>query len=170
MQRSTVAWLVAAGAIAVAAPALAAQGGNGNGNSQPRNGTTSNIELASVNGTPAGAAAAAVTPKYGDTVRFSTTVEKLAGWEYPLVALQCYQDVNKDGKIETNMFGPDIVFAAPLSGPDGAFSLGGGTSTSTWASRGGGAAVCRADLDAYGWSNKAQSIRVLDSTEFNVSG
>jgi hypothetical protein len=108
-------------------------------------------------------------PKYGDTVRFSATVEKLAGWEYPVVAVQCYQDVNRDGKVETNMFGPDIVYAAPLAGPDGSFALGGGTSTSLWASRGGGAATCRADLDAYGWTNKGQSIRVLDSTEFNVS-
>ena len=164
MQRRTLAPLLVVCSIVVAAPAMAAQGG------KPSTGTTSKITLASVNGTPTGAAAAAVTPKYGDTVRFSTTVEKLAGWEYPMVALTCYQDVNSDGKIETNMFGPDIVFAAPLAKPSGAFTLGGGTSTSPWASRGGGAAVCRADLDAYGWTNKSQSIRVLASTEFNVSG
>ena len=162
MQRSTVAWLLAACAIAVAAPALAAQGGNGNGGG--RAGTTSNIELASVS-TPAGATLAAVTPKYGDIVRFSTTVEKLAGWEYPMVALTCYQDVNGDGRVDTNMFGPDIVFEQ-LNYPDSGFLLSGG---SRWAARG-GAATCRADLDAYGWSNKVQSIRILDSTEFNVSG
>jgi hypothetical protein len=162
MQRSTLAQLLVVCSIVVAAPAIAATGGNGRGG-QPGNGTTSNIELASVNGTPAGAAAAAVAPKYGDTLRFSTTVEKLAGWEYPMVALTCYQDVNRDGRVDTNMFGPDIVFGA-LDRPDAAFGLYGGFRS--W----GGAAVCRADLDAYGWQNKVESIRVLDSTEFNVSG
>jgi hypothetical protein len=90
-------------------------------------------------------------------------VEKLAGWEYPMVALTCYQDVNGDGRVDTNMFGPDIVFAM-LDRPDAAFRLYGGFRS--WS----GAAVCRADLDAYGWQNKVESIRVLDSTEFNVSG
>ena len=164
MQRSTLAPLLVVCSIIVAAPAIAAQGGN---SGKPSSGTTSDIQLASVNGTSVGAAA--VTPKYGDPVRFSATVEKLAGWENPVVAVQCYQDVNKDGKVETNMSGPDIVYAAPLAGPDGAFRLGGVLTTSLWGSRGGGAATCRADLDAYGWQNKLQTIRVLDSTEFNVS-
>jgi hypothetical protein len=186
MQRNTLAPLLIVISIAIAAPALAAQGGNGNGKgvqsdtsttsaapqggngnekggggggSQPVSGTTSNIELASVNGAPTGASLAAVTVNYGDTLRFSTSVEKLAGWEWPMVALTCYQDVNGDGKVDTNLMGPDLVFGL-LDHPDSAFALAG---SSLW-SRRGGDAVCRADLDAYGKSGA--SIRVLDSTEY----
>ena len=83
-----------------------------------------------------------------------------------MVALSCYQDVNGDGKVDTSMFGPDIVLVL-LDRPDSSFLLSGG---SRWAARGGGAATCRADLDAYGWQNKVQSIRILDSSEVSVSG
>jgi hypothetical protein len=77
MHRNTLAGILFAVCVAVAAPALAAKGGNGNGNGGG-NGTTSNIELATFNGVPAGASVAAVTHHYGDALTFSTTVEKLS--------------------------------------------------------------------------------------------
>ena len=51
-----------------------------------------------------------MTPKLGDKLKFATTVGSLAGWEYPMVDVQCYQDVNGDGTVDTNLLGPDIVF------------------------------------------------------------
>ena len=83
-----------------------------------------------------------------------------------MVALTCYQDVNGDGTVDTNMFGPDIVFGL-LDHPDAVFELAG---SSRWADRGGDA-VCRADLDAYGWKGGQQSIRVLAQTgNWTVTG
>jgi hypothetical protein len=173
MQRSTLAPLLVAISIAVAAPAFAAKGGNGNGNgggsadnggggsSQPVSGTTSNIEIASVT-SRSGATATVSAVRYGDRLTFSTTVEKLAGYEWPMVAVTCYQDVNGDGTVNQNIDGPDLVFAQ-LNHPDSTFDLDG---SSLWSQRGGNA-VCRADLDAYGGRGDA---RVLDSTEnWNVT-
>ncbi len=165
MVRSNVlALFLVAGLVAAAAPALADRGGNGNGNGSGGGGTvTSSIELATVGAAALGAAA---TPAYGDRVTFATTVERLAGWEYPMVAVSCYQDVNADGTVDTSMSGPDIVFGL-LDKPDATFELAG---SSLWAQRGGDA-VCRADLDAYGWKGGQESIRVLDATEYwTVSG
>jgi hypothetical protein len=135
-----------------ASPAFAAKPGNGS--------ATSSIAIASVGSTTL-ASAQTVTPKLGDTLNFRTTVEPLAGWEYPMVALSCYQDVNGDGTVDTNLLGPDIVFSW-LDKPDATFTLGG--YSSIWTVRGGGPAVCRADLDAYGWKSGRQSTRVLAST------
>jgi hypothetical protein len=152
------------GLIAAAAPAFAERGGNGNGNGPGGgNDASSSIELATVSGV---ARSGAPTPAYGDSVTFATTIERLAGWEYPMVAVTCYQDVNGDGALDTNMFGPDIVFGL-LREPTATFELAG---SSKWADRGGDA-VCRADLDAYGWKGGQQSIRVLASTEnWTVTG
>jgi hypothetical protein len=99
--------------------------------------------------------------KLGDAVTFATTVEPLAGWEYPMVAVSCYQDVNGDGTVDTNLFGPDVVFTW-LDKPSATFTLGG--YSSIWTLRGGGDAVCRAELDAYGWKGGKESTRVLAST------
>jgi hypothetical protein len=88
-------------------------------------------------------------------------VEPLAGWEYPMVAVSCYQDVNGDGKVQTDLLGPDVVFTW-LDRPSAGFTLGG--YSSIWTVRGGGDAVCRADLDAYGWKRGKESTRVLAST------
>lgn len=159
MHRHALTALVAAGVVAVSAPALAGQGGNGHGNGQPGNDTSSSIALATVNGVPMDSSAIAVSPHYGDAVTFATEVEKLAGWEYPMIALSCYQDVNGDGNVDTDLFGPDIVFGL-LDHPDSTFTLAG---SSRWAERGGDA-VCRADLDAYGFKGSGQSIRVLAGT------
>jgi hypothetical protein len=155
MSRSTaVLWLVLAGLAVVATPALAGKGGNGGGG-----GTSSSIAIATVDGTSM--AAAKPTPNLGDTLTFATTVAPLAGWEYPMVSLSCFQDVNGDGVVDTSITGPDLVFAQ-LDRPSATYTLGG--YSSIWTQRGGGNATCRADLDAYGWKGGKESIRVLATT------
>lgn len=138
---------------ACAAPAFAAKGGGF--------ATTSSIAIATVEGGAMAAGAQSPTPALGDKLTFRTTVEPLAGWEYPMVALSCYQDVNGDGKVDTNLLGPDVVFTW-LDKPSATFTVGG--YSSIWTLRGGGDAVCRAELDAYGWKGGKQSVRVLAST------
>ena len=104
---------------------------------------------------------------FDDHVTFTTTVEKLVGWEYPMVAVSCYQDVNGDSVVDTDLLGPDIVFAW-LDEPGHVFWLG--EYASIWRQRGGGAASCRADLDAYGWKGGRESTRVLASVVFPAAG
>jgi hypothetical protein len=145
--------VVAALALA-ATPALAGKGSNGG------SGTVSRITIATVDGAKTGESTRPA-PKLGDAVTFATTVEPLAGWEYPMVAVSCYQDVNGDGTVDTNLFGPDVVFTW-LDKPSATFTLGG--YSSIWTLRGGGDAVCRAELDAYGWKGGKESTRVLAST------
>jgi hypothetical protein len=145
-------YLLAAACLAFAAPALGAK---------PTSGGGSSIAIATVDGSGMAALAPAPTPKLGNTLTFATRVEPLAGWEYPMVALSCYQDVNGDGTVDTNLLGPDIVFSQ-LGKPSATFTLGG--YSSIWTQRGGGNAVCRAELDAYGWKGGRQSIRVLATT------
>jgi len=134
-------------------PALAGKGGN--------TVSTSSIAIATVDDTTMAATTQSPTPTLGDALTFKTTVEQLAGWEYPMVALSCYQDVNGDGKTDTNLLGPDVVFTW-LDKPSATFTLGG--YSSIWTLRGGGDAVCRAELDAYGWKGGKESTRVLAST------
>jgi hypothetical protein len=148
-------YAVAATALALAAVPSIAIAGKGGG------GASSSIAIASVNGTDAGRLPAAATPKLGDMLKFATTVEPLAGWEYPMVVTSCYQDVNGDNWIDTNMLGPDIVYSW-VDHPDAEFLLG--AYDSIWKQRGGGDATCRAELDAYGWKGGKQSVRVLAST------
>jgi hypothetical protein len=155
-RRNAALWLIVGALVGVATPALAAKGGNGGSSS-----TTSTIAIATVDGTSLAAATVKPTPKLGDTLTFATTVEPLAGWEYPMVVVSCYQDVNGDGTVDTNLLGPDIVYSW-LDKPTATFMLGG--YSSIWTERGGGAAMCRADLDAYGWKSGKESIRVLAST------
>jgi hypothetical protein len=135
--------------------AFAGKGGNGASTS------TSSIAIATINGTTMAAATQSPTPKLGDALTFATTLASLAGWEYPMVAVSCYQDVNGDGTIDTSLLGPDIVYSW-LDKPDASFTLG--AYSSIWTERGGGDAVCRADLDAYGWKGGTESIRVLATT------
>jgi hypothetical protein len=158
MRQNILTTLVIAGVVAVATPALAVQGGNGHGGSG--GGASSSIVIATVNGSPPGGAAVAVSANYGDTLTFATTVERLAGWEWPMVGVSCYQDVNNDNQVDTSLLGPDIVFGL-LDHPDAAFTLAG---SSLWAERG-GEATCRADLYAYGWKGGSESIRRLAWTE-----
>ena len=150
---------VAATALALAALpsiAVAGKGGNGGGGG----GASSSIAIASINGEDARLGPAA-TPKLGDMMKFATTVEPLAGWEYPMIVVSCYQDVNGDGSIDTKMLGPDIVYSW-LDHPAASFLLG--AYDSIWKQRGGGDALCRAELDAYGWKGGKQSVRILAST------
>jgi hypothetical protein len=131
---------------------------------KPRSGVTSDIQLATVtsaDGTTVKLAEGSIQPSLGSKITFKTVVEPLAGWEYPMIAVSCYQDVNGDNYTDTNLLGPDIVFSS-LNKSDATFTLGG--SSSIWTNRGGGDALCRADLDAYGWKGGKQSIRVLDTT------
>jgi hypothetical protein len=136
-----------------AAPAVAGKG---------RTPTTSSIALATVDGATMAASTQSPTTTLGDKLTFRTTVESLAGWEYPMIALSCYQDVNSDGAVDTNLLGPDVVFTW-LDRPNATFTLGG--YSSIWTLRGGGEAFCRAELDAYGWKGGKQSVRVLASTD-----
>ncbi|HET7449701.1 MAG TPA: hypothetical protein VFJ78_03835 [Gaiellaceae bacterium] len=145
---------VAVIAALTAYPALAGKGGGASTT------TTSSISIASVDGTLA-AASTKPAPKLGDTVTFNTTVASLAGWEYPMIAVSCYQDVNGDGTVDTNILGPDVVFTW-LDKPSATFTMGG--YMSLWTLRGGGSALCRAELDAYGWKSGKESTRVLAST------
>ena len=135
-------------AAAFAVPAFA-----GNGNRT----VSSSISFASIDG-----AAAPVSPttKLGDSVAFATTVQPLAGWQYPMVAVSCYQDVNGDGAINTSITGPDVVYTE-LAKPSGSFMLGG--YSSPWMANG-GAALCRADLYSYGWKSGVEYTQVLAST------
>jgi hypothetical protein len=145
---------------AAATPALAgSKGGSGT--------VSSSIWMASIDGSQLSATAKTPTPSLGDTLTFGTTIEPLAGWEYPMIAVTCYQDVNLDGVIDTSITGPDIVFSW-LDKPTAGYTLGG--YSSIWTLRGGGAAVCRADLDAYGWKGGKQSVRVLKSLGFDALG
>src|SRR4029079_18827558 len=134
---AVVAILVAA---AFAVPAFA---GNGNRTA------TSSISFASIDGA---AAPLSPTTKLGDSVKFATTVQPLAGWQYPMVAVSCYQDVNGDGVVDTSITGPDVVFTE-LAKPSASYMLGG--YSSPWLDRGGDA-TCRADLDSYGFKNGGQ--------------
>jgi hypothetical protein len=151
-----------------AAPALAGKsgggggsGGSGGGGGTPSPPPSSSIAIATVDGGVMSATTQSPSTKLGDALTFATTAAGLAGWEYPMVAVSCFQDVNGDGAIDTNLVGPDLVYTE-LDHPDATFTLGG--YSSIWTQRGGGPAVCRADLDAYGWKGGKESARVLAST------
>ena len=85
--------------------------------------------------------------KLGGYAGFETNAVGLAGWEYPMVAVWCYQS-------------GDLVYME-LNKPAAEFLLGG--ASSAWLSKGGGA-TCEADLYAYGWKGGKESTRVLAST------
>ena len=147
--------------LAFAVPAFA---GNRSGG-----GTSPRIAIATINGTSM-LTAQAPTPAYQDTVTWATTVPSLAGWQTPEVVLSCYQDVNGDGAIDTSLAGPDLVYSS-IDSPGATFSFSGQGQTSTWSLGGGGAAICRADLDAYGWKSGKSTVQVLASTSnMPVSG
>jgi hypothetical protein len=140
-----------------------AHAGNGHGKGNKDAGD-SYIALSSGDGTTA---AVTAEPSLGSDVSFDSYAAGLAGWEDAMVALSCYQDVNGDGVIDTNLLGPDVVYTW-LDTPDASFQLG--AYSSIWTLRGGGDAECRADLDAYGWKGGKQSIRVLASVSFHADG
>ncbi len=96
--------------------------------------------------------AATVKPALGNRVTFATTVGSLAGWEYPMVVVSCYQS----GK---------MVWST-VDDPGAAFLLGG--ANSDWALSGGSAA-CTATLAAYGWHRGIESIRPMADTSFDAT-
>jgi len=147
-------WLFAPAIVIALAAAPAMAGGKGPG--KPSGPTGSTIALLPYSEL-----------RLGGDVGFATSAVGLAGWEYPMVVVSCYQDVNGDGTVDTNLLGPDIVFSW-VDKPGSEFLLG--AYSSIWTLRGGGPADCRADLDAYGWKSKQQSIRVLDSLTFKAAG
>jgi hypothetical protein len=89
----------------------------------------------------------------GSTVTFTTTTTALAGWEYPMVAVWCYQDA--------------VLVYMQLDYPDVGFVLGGGSSD--WLVSG-GPASCTANLYAYGNKAHVQTIKPLASTNFDAAG
>jgi hypothetical protein len=91
--------------------------------------------------------------RLGGYAGFDTNAVGLAGWEYPMVAVWCYQS-------------GDLVYMA-LNKPATEFLLGG--AASAWVTNGGGA-TCEADLYAYGWKGGNESIRTLASTPFDATG
>lgn len=96
--------------------------------------------------------AATAQPSLGNKVTFKTSVGSLAGWEYPMVVVSCYQS----GK---------MVWAT-LDEPSASFQLGG--TNSDWAVNGGSAA-CTGELAAYGWHRGIESIRSLATTSFDAT-
>jgi len=91
--------------------------------------------------------------KLGGYAGFETNAVGLAGWEYPMVAVWCYQS-------------GDLVYMA-LNKPATEFLLGG--AASAWVTNG-GPATCEADLYAYGWKGGQESIRNLASQGFDATG
>ena len=136
-----------AAVVAVGSPSLAAKApkGGGGGTTTPTGSSIAIDTITNADGTTVKAAAGSVQPKLGSQLTFSTTVQPLAGWQYPMVTVACYQDVNNDGTIDKSTTGPDLVYLQ-LDHPDTTFVLGGGWSK--WLDRG-GSAVCEADLWAY---------------------
>ncbi len=144
-----------AAVVALGSPSLAAKSPKGRGGG-PTTQTGSSIAIDTItnaDGTTA-KTAGSVQPSLGSKLTFKTTVQPLAGWQYPMVAVACYQDVNNDGTIEKSTNGPDLVYLQ-LDHPDTTFVLGGGWSK--WLERG-GSAVCSADLYAYPGLHKGDII------------
>lgn len=141
--------LVAALAVLAAVAAFSPQGFNGKSG---KSSSGSTIALDSVVSSDGSRLAAGVQPGLGKRVTFATTIEKLAGWEYPMVVVSCTQS----GK----------TVWATVDYPSSAFVLGG--TNSDWAI-GGGSASCIAQLSAYGWHAGVQSIRTLATTTFDAT-
>ena len=137
--------------LAAAAFAVPAFAGNGSRTA------SSSIRFASIDGA---AAPLSPTTKMGDALTFATTVQPLAGWQHPMVAVSCYQDVDGNGVVNTSISGPDVVYTQ-LDQPSASFMLGG--YSSPWMDRG-GSATCRADLYSYGWKSGVEYTQVLATT------
>jgi hypothetical protein len=137
--------------LAAAAFAVPAFAGNGSRTA------SSSIRFASIDGA---AAPLSPTTKMGDSLTFATTVQPLAGWQHPMVAVSCYQDVDGNGVLNTSISGPDVVYTQ-LDQPSAGFMLGG--YSSAWIDRG-GSATCRADLYSYGWKSGVEYTQVLATT------
>jgi hypothetical protein len=90
---------------------------------------------------------------YGGHVSFDTTVEKLKGYEYPMVVVRCFQ-------------GTTMVYSL-LEQPDFEFHLGSGYGAIGWTS---GAADCTGRLWAYVGLMRSKYERPLtDPVPFHVA-
>jgi hypothetical protein len=156
--------LITVVALAIAAPAIADKGGTPHGGSGGGGGGGGNatatptptpdstaptssdpsISIATVDGVTM-AASTRPEPAHLDNVTFNTTSGSLAGWEYPMVSLSCYQNNG-------------LVYVQ-LNHPDATFTVGGGSSQ--WTA---GDATCHASLYAYGWKAGQESTRLLAAT------
>ncbi len=126
--------------VLVSGSALATKGGNGNGQSNTSD-PPSTITLNESS------------PHLGGTVTFTTNAVGLAGWEWAMVGVSCYQTGT-------------LVYGA-LDYPNATFLLGG--SWSPWLQTGGDA-DCVASLYAYGLRGGQETIRTLASTSFHATG
>ena len=113
----------------------------------------SRIWISSIDGVKTAASTTSPTPALGDTLTFGTDPVGLAGWEYPMVAVWCYQG--------------DVVVDMQLQKPDTQFLLGG--ASSTWLDNP-GPANCFGRLYAYGWKGGNESIRFLADQPFSATG
>jgi len=135
-------WLVAPAIVLTLAAAPAIAGGKGPGKTSGAPLASSTIALESYSEL-----------RLGGKVGFDANAVGLAGFEYPMVAVWCYQR-------------GDLVYMQ-LDKPGTEFLLGG--ASSAWLANGGGAA-CEADLYAYGWKGGQESIRSLASKTFDATG
>jgi len=91
----------------------------------------------------------------------------LAGFEYPMYAVWCYQDLNHDSVVNVDgTWNGDSVYME-LRKPVDELTLGG--AGSAWLSNG-GAAKCDVILYAYGWKGGKESIRTLTWQKFDAAG
>ena len=92
--------------------------------------------------------------------------EGLAGFEYPMYTVWCYQDMNKDGTVTVDAtWNADSVYAE-MRKPTEELTLGG--AGSIWLTNG-GAAKCDAVLYAYGWKGGKESVRTLAWQTFDAA-
>ena len=93
--------------------------------------------------------------------------EGLAGNEYPMYTVWCYQDMNHDGSVTVDgTWNADSVYAE-MRKPIDELTLGG--AGSIWLTNGGGA-KCDAVLYAYGWKGGQESVRTLAWQTFDAAG
>ena len=91
--------------------------------------------------------------RLGGYVGFETNAVGLAGWEWPMVGVWCFQNA---ATVYAELYKPGTEFKLGADGSD-------------WL-KNGGAANCRADLYAYGSRHGQETIRTLDSTTFDAAG
>jgi hypothetical protein len=165
---------VAAATVAIFAllvtPAFAKPDGTGGGQQLG----SSSIDLCkvdgiAVNGCAIGPPTLEVTPSphLGGTVAFVSNAVGLRGREWPMIAVNCWQDVDGNGVVDVgNTFSVDKVYGQ-LDVTSSTFLLGG--NSSDWLDVG-GAAECTSALYAYGWKGGSQTIRMLDWEGFSSTG
>jgi hypothetical protein len=167
---------VAAATVAIFAllvtPAFAAKGGKpGGGGAAVTVGSSIDlckVDGVAVNGCAAGQASVASAPSahLRGTVSFAATAVNLAGWQWPMVTVWCYQDGNGDGIHEFPNDGGDLVYAQ-MDYPNVDFALGGGSSD--WLTDG-GRAECKAMLYAYGNKNPETIVTLASTNWFHAEG